>query len=77
MIASMKGSKLERLSKEDERNLKIVLDWLSSKLESMAMTAEEIHRENEKFFAEFYRKQKILEQQMYEYRRGNPQAYRS
>lgn len=75
MPITMKETNLDNLTAEEVKNIRIIFNWISSKIGYMADKWYELHRENEKFQREFDRKQEIIERQLYELRRRDYKAY--
>lgn len=77
MITNMTENALKITTEEETKNIKMVLEWAGSKIEKIADTLHELHRENEDFQKEFERKNEIIERQLYGLRGRDYKTYRS
>ena len=66
MITGMKESRLEGMTKEEAGQLALALNWVSSKFGEMTQTLHELHQRNQAFLSEFYRKQQVIDRQIYD-----------
>ena len=59
------------------RQLGIVVNWLSGKLDTMTRTLYEVHEANQRFLSDFYQRQQAINRQLDELRGRSYQAYRA